>query len=333
MLIGDEVRRLVTLLLGEMNPASIDEYGNVTKRPTSLHRGTCASRNPVHDAPVVLMDGCSVARLRGGAPVSCAVTAMMIIGRNRAVTAGRMPVHPIDEALQLLGENSSPEQRLEVVWAAYESATGQGLGRPPADSDRLTVRRWLRDLRGTGSAPILMTPARTLRVAVAGSLPEKASLLAQTTCPACEVLVTDEGKFPLFINFPIQVDPWAAQSFPRKTQLREAVKRELGGGRFNSPWPGPLCVTIVAVVARGSRRKDVDNLAKGLLDSMEGVVYSNDRQVQCLSSRRVEYAGVVGYYLVRVRAVRLWTDDVVFDDPTSPVIGSGARVQWPTSGA
>jgi Endodeoxyribonuclease RusA len=48
--------------------------------------------------------------------------------------------------------------------------------------------------------------------------------------------------------------------------------------------------------------KDADNLVKGLLDSMQGVLYLNDRLVQCLTSRRIEYAGPAGHYVVSARA-------------------------------
>lgn len=43
------------------------------------------------------------------------------------------------------------------------------------------------------------------------------------------------------------------------------------------PYPGgPPCVTVVSVVPV-RHRKDVDNLVKGLLDSLEGVLYANPR--------------------------------------------------------
>lgn len=75
----------------------------------------------------------------------------------------------------------------------------------------------------------------------------------------------------------------------------------------------------------GTTMKDVANLVKGLLDSMQDVLYLNDRLVQCLTSRRIEYAGPVGHYVVSARAVHPWDADVVYDHPAAPIIASGTR--------
>ena len=86
------------------------------------------------------------------------------------------------------------------------------------------------------------------------------------------------------------------------------------------PWGDhPLCVTVASVVSAHKRgAKDVDNLVKGLLDALQGFLYPNDRQIQCLTSRRLEYAGPSGYYLVGARPVVPVTADVIFDDPAPP---------------
>jgi hypothetical protein len=64
---------------------------------------------------------------------------------------------------------------------------------------------------------------------------------------------------------------------------------------------------------------DVDNLAKGVLDALQGVVYRDDRQVQCLTSRRVSYDGPKGAYLIRATAVEPWDVDVIHDSAQPPV--------------
>ncbi|MFG1824249.1 RusA family crossover junction endodeoxyribonuclease [Microbispora bryophytorum] len=159
------------------------------------------------------------------------------------------------------------------------------------------------------------------------SLSEKASRLAQQWCTCCEVLVTSDGKFPLYITFPIQVEPWSRQSSRQSQAIRDAVHAELAQRGHPHPWSeSPLCLTIVSLVPRGASRKDVDNLVKGLLDSMQGVLYTNDGLVQCLTSRRVEYNGAVGNYFVSARAVHPWEIDVIYDSPQAPKILSGRRV-------
>ena len=79
------------------------------------------------------------------------------------------------------------------------------------------------------------------------------------------------------------------------------------------------CVAIVAIIPQRERRKDVDNIAKGLLDAMEGSIYSNDRLVQHLSVRRVLHEGEDGWCMVHVMPVL---------DTRADVIDGTLRVGW-----
>jgi hypothetical protein len=156
---------------------------------------------------------------------------------------------------------------------------------------------------------------------------EKAWRLAQSVCTSCEVMVGPDGKIGLSAVFPIDVEPWSRQSSKQATQIRVAVHDELAERGILRPWTkSPLCLTVVSLVPSSTSQKDVDNLVKGLLDSMQDVLYLDDRLVQCLTSRRVEYGSPVGHYVVAARAVHPWNADVVHDDPAAPVILSGKRV-------
>jgi Endodeoxyribonuclease RusA len=156
---------------------------------------------------------------------------------------------------------------------------------------------------------------------------EKARRLADNDCGSCEAVTGTDGKLALYRIFPVDVEPWSRQAAKNAVAIREAVHRELDSSGICHPWSGsPLCLTVVSLVPSSVTMKDVDNLVKGLLDSMQDVLYVNDRQVQCLTSRRVEYAGPVGHYVVCVRAVYPWDADVVYDDPAAPVIAFGGRV-------
>lgn len=96
----------------------------------------------------------------------------------------------------------------------------------------------------------------------------------------------------------------------------------------HSPYAdGPICLTVVSVVPTSRRRMDVDNLVKGLLDSLQGVMYVNDSQVQCLATRRIDYEGTKGCYLISARAVHDYGADVVLDDGESPKIVVGSRIE------
>lgn len=240
-----------------------------------------------------------------------------------------MDPHPIDLDLAKLPIMASAEERLAVIWLHYSSATGGSVSDPPTAEERRAVHEWLRSLhRGDDgdSAPVLMVKQMRLRQLVALSSKEKANFLAQQACGACEVVPDADGAFGR--HFPIEVDPWSAQAdHVQNKHLKDAVTAMLRNHYRGTQIEGlPLCVTVVSLVPQSHRRKDGDNLVKGLLDSLESVVYANDVQIQCLTSRRVEYAGTSGLYLVQVRAVRPWGDDTVWDDPTSPIVRWGAPI-------
>ena len=236
-------------------------------------------------------------------------------------------IHPIDEKLLTLDKYASPSERLDVVWRHYESMTNSQIAHPPAQQQRSEVHDWLLKLRGTGDDPMLALRRTRLWHPLFLSLAEKSMAVQQAQCNACEVLVDENGKSPLNRSFPIQVEPYSAQSNEKRVKIREAVNSELLRAGIGIPWDkSPVCVTVIALVPRQSQTKDVDNLAKGVLDAMNKVVYKDDRQIQCLTTRRIEYAGLKGSYWVSIRAVRPWSEDVVFDDPTPPEILWGQPV-------
>lgn len=57
-----------------------------------------------------------------------------------------------------------------------------------------------------------------------------------------------------------------------------------------TPILGPCKVSIVYCVSK-NRRKDVDNILKGLLDALEGCLFANDSQVMELSVQCKTNAG------------------------------------------
>lgn len=222
-------------------------------------------------------------------------------------------LHPIDVDLARLPDTASAEERLAVIWHHYSCATGGSVSDPPTVEERRTVHEWLRSLGAAG--PTFMVKHPRLLSSASLSPKAKASFLAQQVCRACDEVPDADGTFGRLL--PIEVDPWSAQSSALHTKLKDAVTTMLRTHYRGTPIDGmPLCVAAVSLVPQSHRRKDGDNLVKGLLDSLESVVYDNDAQIQCLTSRRVEYAGPTGLYIVRARAVRPWGADTVWDDPT-----------------
>ena len=75
------------------------------------------------------------------------------------------------------------------------------------------------------------------------------------------------------------------------------------------------------MVPKGRGSMDVDNPVKGLLDSLNGVLYDDDSRIQCLSSRRLTYSGPSGGYFIAARSMWPWDEDVVIDDGIPPRFG------------
>lgn len=72
-----------------------------------------------------------------------------------------------------------------------------------------------------------------------------------------------------------------------------------------------LCVTVVCAVGAGDKQKDADNMVKGLLDALQGSVYTNDTAVAHLSVRRIRQEGQEGFYALGVTPVLDPLDDVI----------------------
>ncbi|BCN51610.1 RusA family crossover junction endodeoxyribonuclease [Prescottella equi] len=230
--------------------------------------------------------------------------------------------HPIDLELATMPEAATAEERLEVVWKHYEQETQHRLDRPVPPDQQQEVHHWLvhQDL------PILVTKRAVLHVEAAPDIVRKASLVTQHACHACEFDNGSSPGPPVNISFPIRVMPWSAQSNSNTNQkLKAAVTAELKTRGLLQGVAGsrPMCISISAIVPPKQKKKDVDNLVKGLLDSLTSVLYNDDRHVQCLTTRRFEHSGTEGYYLVKARTVRPWDADVVWPDSTKDPVFPG----------
>lgn len=223
-----------------------------------------------------------------------------------------LPVHPLELELAAMPRNSTAEERLEIVWKHYEQETRKPLDRPVSSAQQEQVREWL--VKHPDGLGLLAVKEPALRFPVAVDIASKAGMAVQLACPLCEVDSDASSSPAVNLFFPVRVMPWSAQSNPENNKALKAnvtaylktkgMLKGIAGSR-------PICVSISSVVPPKQRKKDVDNLVKGLLDSLTSVLYEDDRHVQCLTTRRFEYAGTEGHYLVRARTVRPWDADVV----------------------
>lgn len=213
--------------------------------------------------------------------------------------------------LSLLGKESSPADRLDALVRVYEAETGTKEARPLSDAGRHRIASWLTE-SGARDALFGMVRSPMRFLSLSASPYTLASFVSQLWCPSCTPV--QRGRF---VTFPIDINPWSAQSQQalRKKELQEAVAEELRKRpTFDKPIAGALCVTVVARGSAGSRRKDVDNLIKGLLDSMNKVVYRDDSQIQCVTVRRVDSNAPRGGYIVRAVEVHPFEQLSLVDD-------------------
>jgi hypothetical protein len=235
-----------------------------------------------------------------------------------------MSFNPLEAAVAALNDQP-PAARLEPIWTAYETDQGRTVARPPSDAERFKVAEWLRLRRRDDHDAFVVRDSR-LRWLAHRTPAEKANTLAQTACPACEVVVDGEGRTRLHLVTPINIDPWSAQSSTAKVAIRQAVHDEMIKKSLHEPLrEESLCVTVVSFLPK-SRHMDVDNLVKGLLDGMEEVLYVNDQQIQCMTSRRINTDATNGAYLLSARVVHPYEADVVCDDARPLDIRSGPRI-------
>ncbi|ROS58349.1 Holliday junction resolvase RusA-like endonuclease [Frigoribacterium sp. PhB160] len=226
----------------------------------------------------------------------------------------------INAELHTLPDEAPAQERLGAVFRAYSHATNDPLPADPSTEQRKAVVSWLRaqdDLLALSTLGMTRLLSRGFLVHTTTS--SKATRLVQFACPTCG---------PRERHFPVDVDPWSAQANKLKVAIREGVTTQLAKGHGGRSMPmipsGPVCLSIVAVVpmAGGRVKKDVDNLVKGLIDAMSGIIYNNDDQVQCLTVRRLEYSGTRGHYMVGVRRAENLSDDIIDEDP------DGATIVW-----
>lgn len=232
--------------------------------------------------------------------------------------------HPLAQELWSLPIDAPPSIRVAAALRAYVSATGRLLDDPPTADQRTEAATWMihENMAVDGhSTALLHRPRRAIWPLVHPRASDKASWLRQASCPICE---SDEDAEAAPISFGIPIKPFSAQVSKKhvpeiKRRIRENLATRLDFGRS---WEGAkVCAWVVAVMGAHDRDKDVDNLVKGILDAIQGKVYSNDASIQHLNATKIRHASPDGYYLVSVRPVRGYLDDVI--DPDSVVIWPG----------
>jgi Holliday junction resolvase RusA-like endonuclease len=208
-----------------------------------------------------------------------------------------------------------------MVRLAFNEMFAEEWSDSSADETQQQLVDWLLGSHD-GVRPHLEVPRKGgPRPGVHPTLAHKAAWLQFQGCQVCDVHLGPG----IPVTFGIRISPFSAQS--RKAGVlqrrKAAVREQLGRDRsIRQLWPAhlPVCMQITALVRRDTRTKDVDNMVKGILDALQGVLYQNDSAVQHLNVIRLTHELDQGFYLMHARPVREITDDIVD--------GSKCAVTW-----
>ncbi len=167
----------------------------------------------------------------------------------------------------------------EMIAEAFRNETGQANPTERELSSWLTIA-----LRGTPGLREGISTGRTpARQIILPSLAVKFDYIMRRPCFLCMPY-----QMVHYMSFRLRTDPVSLQA-KRKTAFKEAVKAYLRqvNHDFSDFHNERLCVAVLFVMRRKVQTTDVDNMAKHLLDALEGFAYKNDRQVDHLDTIRL----------------------------------------------
>ena len=150
---------------------------------------------------------------------------------------------------------------------------------------------------------------------ISSSLSHKISSLSQFHCPVCS---RRNNSICRIITIRISaISKQSAASEPRKRKAFEkAIKYRLDSLQTKHKFPRgeKLCVHIVFILGRQNRDKDLDNMAKALLDGLKGILFGDDMDIDHLSLMKIKTTEDDDYVTVNIRGSALnQQNDVIFN--------------------
>jgi len=179
----------------------------------------------------------------------------------------------------------------DLVTQAYVAEIGD------ENADAETIAWWLRHaVLDNPKFDGLCVERTVLRYVMHPDLAAKFWHLMQRKCQQC----SKYQKFKTII-FTLHTPPMSRQ-VPSHAAFKSAVRDYLGRVQhdFTNFFNARLCVSITFILAGPSKKPDVDNLAKNLLDALEGYAYRNDEQIDHLDLLRVSSGGKDSFMTVQI---------------------------------
>jgi len=154
---------------------------------------------------------------------------------------------------------------------------------------------------------------------MSSNITRKVRYLMERPCQQCSIY----GGSP-YILFFVRIAPNSRQasSTPLRVAFKGATADDLArrGFDFADFFQARLCVAVTFIMANGRQKSDVDNLAKSLLDSLEGIAYENDEQIEHLDLLRQRSRNDETFMTVRIAVTNI--------DGIQDVINPDFPVEW-----
>lgn len=189
---------------------------------------------------------------------------------------------PYEELLAALNpfvrrSDVSTAEVLDAVLGAYNATSGESLTAETLDAEAAErLRRYLLEAEMNAEGPSLYHKPRILdHLPLYRDTAAKLSMLHQRACHVC--LAGDESPPAMF---PIGVPPWSHQC---AAEVGSALRKAIDDSDYYTNHfaartaHGAVCMRIVFVLGDAATMKDCDNMAKGLLDAFQGLLYDNDK--------------------------------------------------------
>lgn len=150
---------------------------------------------------------------------------------------------------------------------------------------------------------------------ISSTLSSKISSLSQFHCPICS-----RRNDSIIRVITIRISAISKQSVasePKKRKAFEkAIKHRLGTLKTNHTFQRgeKLCIHIVFILGKQNRDKDLDNMAKALLDALKGVLFGDDMDIDHLSLMKIKTIEDDDFVTVNIRGSALnQQNDVIFN--------------------
>lgn len=206
----------------------------------------------------------------------------------------------------LLLQSPNGHAGLTKILSTYEESTGRVLSRPtPTENELLDVVQWIDEVGDI--------EYRRVSIAIPdiySSLTSKVNILGQFRCPICS---TKEVEFPTKI-IPIRITPVSKQAIGQQSKKRAAFERAIRYRFKGHVTPLPIdqsvCLLLVFVVRDRGQQKDLDNMAKALIDAVKNILFGDDRKIDHLNIIRIKSPDEEFVYL-NIRQTKLNQHDEV----------------------